>query len=79
VKISWLKGLTEEERVELEQLFSASLVVRKKLTEILEGKVRSADRRSVSIESYESPSWVYTQADTNGYIRALREVITLIE
>jgi|14BtaG_2_1085337.scaffolds.fasta_scaffold128096_2 hypothetical protein len=41
------------------------------LVEALQKKPQEAD--------YESPSWAYHQADTNGYNRALTKVLDLID
>lgn len=32
-----------------------------------------------SASDYDSPSWAYKQADTNGYNRALRDVLQLLK
>jgi len=39
--------------------------------------VKEAEK--VRINDYDSPSWSHKQADQNGYVRALREVMLLLE
>jgi len=45
------------------------------LKEILQSKIPTF----VPSTDYDDPSWAYKQADRNGYVRALKEVIELIE
>lgn len=79
MKSSWTKGLAEDERKELEMHFNSSALLRKRLETILEQKDRSADIAAIVKDGYESPSWAYKQADTQGYRRALKEIAELLK
>lgn len=46
-----------------------------RLQKVLEKKLR--DR--VPADDYETPSWAFKQADRNGYERAIKEVLDLID
>lgn len=46
--------------------------------DVLQEKLKTVEKTSVSKAEYESPSWPYLQADHVGYMRALREVIELL-
>ncbi len=72
---AWTKHLkTEEEKAKFAgSLFSAKLVLERQ-TEIIKEMERSANAVDLSISSYDSPSWAYKAADTNGYLRALRDI-----
>lgn len=76
----WFKGvrdnaeLKEERRIQLVTSTKAFEI----LTGILEERIKSKDTERNSVESYTSPSYPYLQADSAGYIRALKEVQRLI-
>lgn len=79
MKTAWTAGLKEQEKKEVIEDFKASPALRARLTQMLTKKIDSERGSSLSKISYDSPSWPYLQADTNGYERALREVISLLE
>lgn len=79
MKTAWTAGLKEQEKKEVVEDFKASPALRARLTQMLTKKIDSERTSSLSKISYDSPSWPYLQADTNGYERALREVISLID
>lgn len=79
MKQSWTTGLDKEVAVGIRQAFKECLLIRKRLTEILENKSQSSVRASHSKDGYECTNWAYKQADARGYERALREIIELLE
>jgi hypothetical protein len=79
MKTSWVKGLNEEKKKEVEREFNESAFFRKLLSELLQEKLKTKHNESRSKESYESPNWVYFQADCIGYERAITEILSLIE
>lgn len=78
MKTSITAGLSKERQEEVRGAFTASSAFRERLTEILDKKINTTKTSKTSLESYESPSWAYLQADANGYERAIREVISLL-
>ncbi len=78
MKTVWTKGLDDDAKSEMEHLYAASNLVRKRLLTLLQEKDGVADKASLSSDNYESPSWGFIQADNVGYRRALREVMSLI-
>lgn len=78
MKQSWTKGLDETRIKDIRGDFLSSLVTRKRLIEILEEKINSAEVTSYDKEGYNVPNWAYKQADLVGYKRALRDVINLV-
>lgn len=78
MKQSWVKGLDETRTKDVRGDFLSSLVTRKRLIEILEEKINSAEITSFDREGYDVANWAYKQADLIGYKRALRDVINLI-
>lgn len=79
MKTAWTKGLAVDLKEEVSLSFKSSSIVRKRLRQLLEEKIASSQKGSISKDSYDSPSWGYLQADNNGYLRALHEIISLIE
>lgn len=79
MKTSLLKTLkTEEDKQEIKGLFIQSLRLRRVYIETLETKMRVNAEQRIS-NDYSSPSWGYAQADKNGYERACRELISMLE
>jgi len=80
MKLGWLNGIKDADRKsEIRQSFAASLVMRKRLIELLEKKMRESWTSSISQEGYDSPNWALKQADARGYERAMREILSLIK
>ncbi len=78
MKTIWTKGLNEQEKEEMRTSFIASANVRKRLSQLVEEKIETKRKGSVSEERYDSPGWAYLQADAVGYERAMREIISII-
>ena len=78
MKTAIIAGLDKEDKEEIEQAFLASARLRKRLSDILEGRVENARKEIRKVEGYENPAWPYRQADMIGYERAIYEVISLL-
>ena len=78
MKTVWTKGLTGQPREEIEREFKASAHIRGRLTKILQEKIDTKRTQKVSEEEYALPAWPYKQADSIGYERAMREIISLL-
>lgn len=80
MKINWTSGIKEADRKkEIQQSFKASVIMRKRLIELLQKKQDSSIKGSRSESGYDNPNWALKQADSRGYERALQEVMSLIE
>lgn len=79
MRSSLLAGFSEAEKKVLTQDFKATVKMRKAVTATLEKKVQSYFNASVSRDSYDNPNWALMQADTAGYVRALKEIINILE
>ncbi len=51
----------------------------KRLSAILEKRIGEVSRKRIATAAFEKPAWSEYQADTNGYERALTEVLSLIK
>lgn len=79
MKTTWTKGLTDPQVIDdVKNSFQASYVARKRLAEILLDKISEKERSNMSADSYDCPNWSYLMADSQGYKRALAEIISLI-
>ena len=78
MKTSWCAGLGEENARDVRKNFKESLVIRKRLRELLDKKIIENRNASLLKGAYDTPNWAYKQADSVGYERALNEIIKLI-
>lgn len=79
MKTIWTQVTDKQEEQDIRASFAGSLVLRKRLIKILEGKIEAYENASMSKDGYDCPNWAYKQADLQGYKRALKEVISLLE
>lgn len=79
MKTVWKKGLLEDAQKEIELQFKASVVLRRRLVELLKEKYETEDKKRILKDAYDSPNWAYKQADTAGYHRALKEILSILE
>jgi len=80
VKTIWFKGARDEQskKERTSQIVSAAKAL-EILTGILEEKIKEKESERNLPKCYELPSYAYFQADASGYIRALREVQSIID
>lgn len=79
MRTTWTAGLNKQQSEELKKDFGQSVFLRKRLTDMLESRIKSAREKSISPDMYSSPSWAHIQADNVGYERGLREIINLLD
>lgn len=67
---------TKEEKDAFIQQVTSALPLLGKYAEIIKKKIRAHEiTREID---YDCPAWSHKQADTNGYIRAMKEILKLI-
>lgn len=76
MKMSLLQGLDEVQAKEMRADFISAHLIRKRLSEVLYGKIES-QRTSVS-NDMENPNWSNKVAYAFGYEAALKEVINIL-
>jgi hypothetical protein len=80
MKTAWFKGARDEKAKEERKLVLISAEnAFKILTGILEEKIKEKESERNLPKCYEQPAYPYFQADASGFIRALREVQSLID
>ncbi len=80
MKTVWFKGARDDQAKSdrKSQIVSAAKAL-EVLTGILEEKIKEKESERNLPKCYELPSFGYFQADASGYIRALREVQSIID
>jgi hypothetical protein len=78
MKVAITKGLDKDEAKDMRAAFNAAQILRKRIISILTENIDAKRRDSVNNAGYESPNWALKQADTIGYERAVRELISLL-
>jgi hypothetical protein len=78
MKAAWTAGLEEQKTKDVRGDFKSSLIIRKRLKEILEGRIETSLIAMTNKNNYDIANWPYLMADNVGYARAMREVINLI-
>lgn len=79
MKTVWYKDCTEEYKQERRAQVVSAANAFKVLTEILETKIRIKEGERNAPDRFELPAYPFYQADASGYIRALREVQSIID
>lgn len=79
MKVSWLNGLSEEQKAEMKKEFVSSVALRRRLSVLTNEKIETSRTAARQKNLYDSPSWALLQADNIGYERALFEIISLLE
>lgn len=79
MKTVWTNGLSTQQKEEMRADFLSAGRLRERGIEIARKKIETARKSSILKDSYESPNWALLQADSCGYIRALEEIISILD
>lgn len=71
------KGLEEDQAKEIRGDFISSLLLRKRIVEVLTDKIE-AKRTKATSSIYDNPNWANQAAHNFGYEEALKEVISIL-
>jgi len=79
MKTTWTKGIKDaQSKEDIRASFKSSAVLRARLAEMLDVKIAEKERSNMNAEGYECANWAFKMADSQGYKRALIEIISLI-
>ena len=78
MKQSFFKGMAKEEAALLEKEFMESSLMRRSIAKVLQNKIEANRRLAIGISSFESPSWAFLQAYTNGFEKAMTDIISIL-
>jgi hypothetical protein len=80
MKTSWTKGIKDEQvKADVVSAFKSSGILRKRLKEMINAKEASKQKDCQNVSNYEKNSWAFQMADSQGYLRAMTEILSLIE
>ncbi len=72
-------GLEPDIAKEIRGDFKSALLLRRRLTTIINEKINSSRSNLRSKTNYADAAWPYLQADGLGYERAMEEIISLLD
>lgn len=79
MKTQWTKGLEADAKAEMKLHYNGSVQLRKRLGVLLNEKIDAKNREMMKDDAYDNPSWAFLMADSQGYKRAISEILSLIE
>lgn len=79
MKLAWTKGLSVEQKAIIKAEFDATGILRERLSAIVRSKIESARKDATLKSSYDNVNWPYLQADSVGFVRALEEILSILE
>lgn len=50
-----------------------------KLETLVNKDIDSTNKAKITVKAYDNPNWVYRQADTNGYLRAMHNILKFVD
>lgn len=74
---AWTKGLVKgsQEEKDVRAAFKEAVVLRKRLTQMLQAEYEAEAAKRLNPDEYDSPGWSHKQADAVGYSRALKNIL----
>lgn len=76
--ITLLRASKGEERESLEASYAGAEVFRLRAIQLLQQKWNTTHTKQMSQQKYETPAWAEYQADCNGVLRTLEEILNEI-
>ncbi|AJT60710.1 hypothetical protein [Citrobacter phage CVT22] len=78
---AWTKGVRKgsQEDKDIRSSYAEGFILRKRLTQILKDKFEGKMKTAMSNDAFDSPSWAFMQAESIGYSKALKEIISLLD
>jgi hypothetical protein len=74
----WTSHLKQNEKEKFTQYVKNNTTLLNRLRDIVDEKIKSAERSQIDKENYDSAAWPYLQADLIGTIRALKSIRDII-
>ena len=78
---AWTKGIRKgsQEDKDIRSSYAESFIIRKRLAQVLKDKTESKMKAAMSNDAFDSPSWAFLQAESIGYAKAMKEIISLLD
>jgi hypothetical protein len=78
--IDWTKHLsTTEDKENFSRAVHRARHVLDRLQQLIQADLEATSKAELGIKAYDSPNWAYRQAHTNGYKKALTNILTLVD
>ncbi len=74
---NWFRGIPESEKEDVEKIIRNSTIVLDQLTKHLEAEIKSTESAQIATSEFSDPNWPYRQADRNGALRTLRNLLKM--
>ena len=76
----WLQNLPQEQKEATAKVLRHSIngVLPTRLREILQHKIKEITSNELRTEVFDNPNWAYKQAHSNGMIKALTNILDLL-
>lgn len=79
MKTKWTNGVKDKQvKEDIQSSFKSGAFLRARLEEMLRSKMEEKERSDMKAEGYECANWAFKMADSQGYKRAMAEIISLI-
>lgn len=77
----WTKGLKRgsQEAKDIQDAFKASYFLRRRMMEMLQSMLDEELSSKTSDNAYDNPNWAFKQADSVGYARAIKRMMSTLE
>ena len=77
----WTKGMKRgsQEAKDIQDAYKASSFLRKRMVEMLNMMLEEEINSKISDNAYDTPSWAFKQADSIGYARAIKRLLSTLE
>lgn len=79
MRTSLTAGLNAEDKKLFMQDFKSSAFMRKHIQNVMRKKIETYYAEMRNKDGYEKENWALNQADSIGYVRAMNELISLLE
>ncbi len=79
MKVSWTKGLDEQQALEVKQEFIAAARLRARMSEIVSDKIENARKEERSKDDLNNPNWAIKQAYMLGMEQAFEEILSILQ
>lgn len=78
---AWTKGIRKgsQEDKDIRSSYAESFIIRKRLAQVLRDKMDGKMKTAMSNDAFDSPSWAFLQAESIGYAKAMKEIISLLD
>lgn len=79
MNLKWYVGCPQpDDKVERGQLYNSCQQILLVLRDIVEKDLEAAQTKQLSEATYDKAAWAYYQADKNGELRALKNILELL-